>query len=130
MQRLATRETAEDVRDHVSVRVEFCNIATDVLLAGVSQELEFSPVGPEDSAILCDPVQRNRGILKEVDQLPLQLLTPRVDIGGGGAGARSAPRARSGAARAGGRARGAAGSARRAGRAPQRSAPAQRPPST
>src|SRR2546426_4975403 len=59
MQCLATREAAEDVRNHV-VRVEFRNIATDVLLAGVSQELEFSPIGPEDSAILCDPVQRKR----------------------------------------------------------------------
>ena len=83
MECLATREAPEDVGDHVSVCVEFCNIAADVLLAGVSQELQFRRIGPEDSAILCGPVQRNRGIFKEVEQLPLQLSTPRVDIRGG-----------------------------------------------
>src|SRR5439155_22160436 len=79
------RQAPEDVGDCVSVYVKFCNIAADVLLAGVSQELQVRPISPEESAILCDPVQRDRGVVKEVDQLlPLQLLAAGVSIRGRG----------------------------------------------
>ena len=63
--------------------MEFRSRAADEFLAGVSEELQFGPIGPEDSAIFVDPMKRNRSVLKEIDQLPLQLLTTRVSIPGG-----------------------------------------------
>ena len=78
-----TRKASEDVGDHVSVCVEFRSMAADVFLAGVSEELQLGVIGPDDSTIFGDPMERNRSILKEIDHFLLQLLTTRVSIPGG-----------------------------------------------
>ena len=68
---LAAAEPRQDVGDRVTVDVEIGDVAADVLLAGVAEQVELRLVDTQHGAVGPDPLQAQRGVLEEVGQRAL-----------------------------------------------------------
>ncbi|CAA9444581.1 MAG: hypothetical protein AVDCRST_MAG64-4427 [uncultured Phycisphaerae bacterium] len=53
--------------------MELGDVAADVLVGGVAQQLQLRTVGTEDRAVRADPVQAHRAVLEEVGERLLAL---------------------------------------------------------
>ena len=71
LQRLARGQAPQDVGDDVLVGVELGDVAADVFLPGVAEQLELGAVGAQDRSVGPDPVQAHGGVLEEIGELAL-----------------------------------------------------------
>jgi hypothetical protein len=63
---LTALQPLQDVADHVLIGVELGDVVADVLVQGIAEQLQFSPIRPEDDAVRPRPVERDRGVLEDV----------------------------------------------------------------
>ena len=61
----------QNIVDDLPVRVKVDDVLTLVFIAVVAHEVELRLIDPQNGAVGADPVQRNRGILEEIGELPL-----------------------------------------------------------
>ena len=64
--RIAVAQPPQQVADAGRVDVELGNVAADVFLARVAQQIELCLVGAQDGAVMSDDVQRHRRLVEEV----------------------------------------------------------------
>jgi hypothetical protein len=72
VQRLALRQTIENVLDDVGVGVELGDVVRYILLAGVAEGLIIGAVGPKDGPIGGDPMQPDHPVVELIDHIPLR----------------------------------------------------------
>src|SRR5579885_2790955 len=72
-QMLPFPQPPEEVLDHFLVCVELGDGMADVLVRGVTEQVQFGLVGSQDDAIRPDPMQSHGGAVEEVSKLALAL---------------------------------------------------------
>ncbi|MDP2390299.1 MAG: hypothetical protein Q8N52_08235, partial [Acidobacteriota bacterium] len=68
---LARPQATQDVVNHLAVDVKLGDVMSDVLIDGISEQIQFGAVGAQYRAVGCDPMQADRRILEKVRQLLL-----------------------------------------------------------
>ena len=84
LQCFAARQASEDVPDDRLVDVELRDVVSDVLVAGVTQKVQFGLVGPQDRAVRPDPMQPFSGMIEALFQFLIDALGDFLFKGGRG----------------------------------------------
>jgi hypothetical protein len=68
---LALGKTLKNIVDRRAIRMEVCNVPSDILVPRVTHHVELRLVGTENQAVWANPVQRYRTVVEEILEISL-----------------------------------------------------------